>query len=391
MSNQLTIPGAAPTYLTEYVSQEDAGSLAAGIQASFATISIRGKVFRTKVGGVETPITYLDGPMEGQPQPFLDVVILAANDKLSKTYYVADFQEGMDVPPDCASENGIVPDPSIAEPQNAVCATCPQNVWGSAISKTTGKPVKACQDSKRVAVVPASQTVDMSTVYMLNIPAATLKLLVEYSTILTGAGRPFNGVVTRISFDIEAAYPLLKFQYVRDLTPQEFAVCVEEAKKPETDLIIGKSSTVQQPQVQQPPVQQPQVQQPPVQQPQVQQPPVQQPQVQQPPVQQPQVQQPPVQQPQVDQYGLGPDSDGNFWDPEKHSSGRTKTSNGKWRAKAKRGAATVQSESSTQPQSFQATEQPQSAAVEVSNAPEVPEVSDPLAAELDDILSGLAL
>ena len=90
MSNQMIPAGALPTHLAAYVEQQEGlpSDMAEAISTGFASISYRGKVWRRRVGGEATPITYQD-QVTGQlvPSPHIDVVIVAANSRLSKTFY----------------------------------------------------------------------------------------------------------------------------------------------------------------------------------------------------------------------------------------------------------------------------------------------------------------
>ena len=377
MSNQLMPTTDIPAHLIEYMNQngELNNDISEGIQPSFSSLSIRGKVWRIKSGGDEHPI--LD-PNTGSPVGSINAVMVAANNKLSKTYYRAKYQEGSNAEPDCSSENGVTPDVGIENPQSPNCATCPQNVWGSAISEASQKQIKACQDSKRLAIAPVNENgVMLEPLYMLNVPAASLKGLAKYSEDLKGTGRPFQAVVTKMSFDIDAAYPALMFNFARDLTAAEFAQVIEASKKPSTDALVGRmvSAPAAAPAQAQPQVQQPQ---------------------QAAPVEQvitgfgtvaaPAQAQPQVQQAAAasDPSGLGPDAEGRYWDPEVHSSGKSKVANGTW--KKKRGAATSGFESS-EPPAVQAATAPQPTQ---AAAPVVEEVSSSMEAELDAILGSIA-
>ena len=119
------------------------GALSSG--QSFPKISIKSSRFRIKEGDTETVLESTS----------LDVVVVGANPRLSKTYYEKPWDPN-DEPtgPDCFSLDGIGPDASIADPQNDLCASCPMNAWGSKIS-ATGQQIKACSDQKRLAIVAA--------------------------------------------------------------------------------------------------------------------------------------------------------------------------------------------------------------------------------------------
>jgi hypothetical protein len=141
----------------------------------------------------------------------LDVVIVGANPNLSKTWYSKPWgSDGEPSAPECFSLNGIYPDLSIEEPQNDLCATCPQNAWGSRITDT-GQQVKACSDQKRLAVVVLS-AID-GPIYLLQVTPASLKALNQYQKQLSVRGILPEVVKTKISFDTEARFPKLVFNF----------------------------------------------------------------------------------------------------------------------------------------------------------------------------------
>src|SRR3982751_1388012 len=82
-----------------------------GISAGFAVLSIRGKAFRIKYLGQETPLMERDSQGRERPLYSIEVVLVAANPLISKTWYEQGYVEGSSEMPDCFSNNGIVPDP----------------------------------------------------------------------------------------------------------------------------------------------------------------------------------------------------------------------------------------------------------------------------------------
>ncbi len=59
----------------------------------------------------------------------MNVVIVAASPKVSRTYYAQQYQEGGEVvAPDCWSADGEVPDQKATTPQSKRCLDCPMNV-----------------------------------------------------------------------------------------------------------------------------------------------------------------------------------------------------------------------------------------------------------------------
>jgi hypothetical protein len=166
--------------------------------------------------GVQIPMQLFDQ----QFGRYIDVVIIGANPSKSKVYYEFEYDPTKDEPPTCFSDNGIGASSQASSPQNAeggfLCATCPNNVWGSSTSRMTNKPTKACNDRKKLAVLVCNDPAQL--VYQLNIPPASLKNLSALATALRGhqitdsegqrAADP-GDVVTRIYFNPQKQGELL--------------------------------------------------------------------------------------------------------------------------------------------------------------------------------------
>jgi hypothetical protein len=205
MSNLIPIDMQVPAHLANRVGQPSAlgNNLGGGITggAEFPRISIKASRFRIVDGGTET---VLDTPK-------LDVVIIGANSRLSKSWYeTAWTNDGESSAPNCYSLDGVSPHPDSDKPQNDLCASCPQNAWGSRVTQQ-GTKVKACSDTKRLAVVSAD-AVDGS-MYLLTVTPAALKGLNQYNKELSMRGIPPEIVRTSITFDPSASYPKLSFGF----------------------------------------------------------------------------------------------------------------------------------------------------------------------------------
>lgn len=219
MSNAVSIPKEfgqlATTFRDEVVEDE----LGAGIQSSFGIVGYRGKVWAIKYRGDEKPLLRDDG--DG-PRGSIEVVIVKSSSHISKIWYEAGWVEGSSAPPDCFSTNGVTPDPMAAKKQANACAACPKNAWGSRVTPA-GKQGKACQDSKRVVVVPLGDL--ENEVYggpmLLRIPAASLNDAAQYSGKLKHLGFPTFAVGTRIAFDPAESYPKFQFSAIRPLNESE--------------------------------------------------------------------------------------------------------------------------------------------------------------------------
>lgn len=214
---------------------------AGGVRAGgFPTISIKSNHFHIKDGD-ETVTLMLPPAAPGQPalpMMCLEVVIVDANPALSHTFFEGEYVEGTNVEPSCRSGNGITPDQDVAVKQSAVCATCPQYAWGSKISKLSGKPVRACGDSKQLAVVPAN---DLAYKMLgLQIKAGSLKNWGAYIQALSGRGYGVSTLVTNITFD-QSANGVLQFSFNRFLSEAEYIRVNERKTGDDVKLIVAQS------------------------------------------------------------------------------------------------------------------------------------------------------
>lgn len=205
MSNIILANVQIPAHLTTKVGQPSAlsQSIASGISSgqSFPRISIKGARFRVIEDGTETVLDTTS----------LDVVIVGANPKLSKTFYAKAWDKDAEpTAPDCFSLDGVRPHPESEGPQNDVCASCPHNAWGSKTGPQ-GQQLKACTDQKRLAVVAVGAP--EGPVYLLQVTPAALKGLNSYHKELSVRGIPAEVVKTKIGFDTDASFPKLKFGF----------------------------------------------------------------------------------------------------------------------------------------------------------------------------------
>jgi hypothetical protein len=205
MSNLIPTNIQIPAHLANRMGQPSAlaQSMAGGLGggADFPRISIKGARFRIKDGDTETVLQ----------QTALDIVIVGANPRLSKTWYAKAWDKDAEpTAPDCYSLDGVRPHTDSAAPQNDLCATCPHNAWGSKVTPQ-GQQIKACADQKRLAVVAADDPT--GPVYLLQVTPAALKGLNQYQKELTMRGIAPEIVKTRVSFDTDASFPKLVFGF----------------------------------------------------------------------------------------------------------------------------------------------------------------------------------
>lgn len=216
--NQVTVfqPSQLPAHLRGVAISETAKALAGGGQTG-NRLSIKGGVFRLIVDGKE---------IAAIEDRHLDVVIVAAAPKVSRTFYIAKYDADNPTAPDCWSQNGDIPDPTSTSKQSASCNTCPQNVKGSGQGDS-----RACRYGQRVAVVLANDV--EGDVMQLSLPALSLfgkaegenRPLQEYARWLTAQGIDPTMLVTRLKFDTKSESPKLFFKAMRWLEQDEFDIC----------------------------------------------------------------------------------------------------------------------------------------------------------------------
>lgn len=214
----MTVSNNMPAFLKKVQSKVDDYLAGIGGGMPLAVLSVRGKEFRFRKDGHETSTRLRD----------LEVIFVAARRGVSKRLYKDAYSSGEVKAPDCSSVDGITPD--VAQPEADRCAACPNNVWGSIIT-ASGKQGKACQDYKRIVVLPliGGETLDEPVV--LDIPATSMKspkgfkgnelMFREYMTIMAKHSIPPEGAVTTLSFT-DAEYPQLAFSFSRFATEAEY-------------------------------------------------------------------------------------------------------------------------------------------------------------------------
>ncbi len=233
MSNALApIEGhAIPAHIVARMGQESAlqKSLAGGLGGGEALprISIKGSRFRIVENGEETVLNVTH----------LDVVVVGANPRLSKTYYAKAWDPDDVGAPTCKSLSGIAPDEDSEEKQSDLCASCSHNAWGSRTGPQ-GQKLKACADLKRIAVV-SPDDLD-GPIYLLQVTPAAIKGLNAYQKGLSSRGIAPEVVKTRVTFDVEASFPKLVFGLGGFLTEEEIARVDEIISSPQVKVITGE-------------------------------------------------------------------------------------------------------------------------------------------------------
>jgi hypothetical protein len=236
MKSLTFVDGNLPKFLGDRRPSGSLTSARQGVQGSFAVVGFRGKVWRTKFRGNEEVVR----DAQNQPAQSLDVVVVGVADSISKTYYAQGYVEGDDNAPDCFSLDNVTPDPSAPKKQSAVCATCPQNQFGSRMTQQ-GKRAKACSDARRIAVVPLGDidNEQLGGPMLLRLPPMTLSSFARYADELERKGVPdIWNVGTRLAFDLDVAYQRITFEPIRWVSEQEDTQIAVARQNPLIDNIL---------------------------------------------------------------------------------------------------------------------------------------------------------
>lgn len=240
-----TIPE-IPAHLVAYSAQsaEENASAAGGIKAGgWPRITIGGSKFHIRESSDASLITDPNNPQ--LPKMQLELVNVGHNPAVSKVFFEGDYTEGDTGEPDCSSDDGVTPDDGVPGRQSASCAICKQNVWGSKISKVSGKPVKACSDVKRLVMLRSGDL--NGPAYELTITPSALAGWATYVKDLNKRKIPISAVETHVFFDPTVTYPKLSFKFGRYLNAEEVAIVQERKGGDDVELIASPRRTGPQP------------------------------------------------------------------------------------------------------------------------------------------------
>jgi hypothetical protein len=213
-----------PNYLKEIELDETTKALMGGATSmGMKRISIKGGVWRLMANGKE---------ISKNEDRAMNVVIVAAAPKVSRTFYLKTYSEGSEpTAPDCWSADGEVPDPKSAIPQAKRCLDCEQNVKGSGQGDS-----RACKFNQRIAVVLANDL--KGDVLQLTLPSKSIFgagepgkwPLQTYAKMLGSKGIPVTAVTTEMRFDTNSATPVITFKPVRVLETSEHQIAILQGK-----------------------------------------------------------------------------------------------------------------------------------------------------------------
>lgn len=208
------------------------------VKEGVPALTFKGSKWKVKIGDEEKVLTRMvDG--EREPIAIMKVVVVAVNDKRSRSYYEGKFVDGENKSPDCWSLDGVAPSKACSTPQSSTCAACPYAVKGSKITENK-KETTACAPYKRLAIVlagkigkipPLMLKIPQTSMWDKNNPEAEAENYFawdQYMKFLHARGVPHTAaLVTRIKFDENTAYPKLLFSADRWLEESELAAVKE--------------------------------------------------------------------------------------------------------------------------------------------------------------------
>lgn len=220
MSKELAVPDWLKAKIESGEATADADKVVSSVE-SVPRISLKNRRFNFIENG-ETIMKTADP---------IAVVIVGVQPEhgMAKTFYAGAYQPGDSSPPDCSSYDGIKPDNWITSPQSELCATCPNNKWGSAKAMSGGK-AKACRDSKRLMTANA-KNLETGTIFTLNVTVASLKNLSNFGKDLAKQGIPLEAVVTMIGIEEDSDFSQLTFQAAGVLNEDQGTIALTRASE----------------------------------------------------------------------------------------------------------------------------------------------------------------
>lgn len=194
------------------------------VQGDVANVAQTERASSSSIGLQSGILTYQGTPVPGNK---LRVIILDA--AYERTYYEGAFDRNNIRTPVCFAikeatmkegkmgYHDVVPSSLATKPQHETCEGCPQDKWGSNIRNDgTKSRGKACQERRRLLLIPAREDKDMTIEGILGAEVATLKTPVTSTGIYASfaqscaslMNRPPYGVITELGTE-----PNLKNQF----------------------------------------------------------------------------------------------------------------------------------------------------------------------------------
>jgi hypothetical protein len=165
----------------------------------------------------------------------LDVCIADLSDHMNKLYYDKGYEPGSNDPPVCFSANGVAPSREAMQPQSQTCGECQWNIRGSATSKLSGQPIKACRDEKWLAVLIPGHKI----IWQFRVTPGSFKNWKAYGEKFKNQPFDMKDVMTRLQFEADAN-GVITFQPVAFIDETTAKMREEAFQSKATDLIVGR-------------------------------------------------------------------------------------------------------------------------------------------------------
>lgn len=156
-----------------------------------------------KGGGLGKSFSFKGGQLsfDGAAIPGNKIAVIVVASAIEKAFYEGRYDPNNVEPPVCfaltqTDPDDLAPDPDeVADIQNADCASCPHNQWGSA---DTGRG-KACKDVRRLAMIPAGTIEKNGDVILIDDPKAIEKAEHGFAKLPPTALNAWAGYVRLLS------------------------------------------------------------------------------------------------------------------------------------------------------------------------------------------------
>ena len=132
--------------------------------------------------------------VDGVPIPGGEAEVYVLAQQAERAYYEGEFDASKPQVPACYSFDLEAPHPEASDPQNTTCLGCPQNEWGTA-ARGRGK---ACRESARVAVVPATAPIETAPMYQCSFPITSMGSVKEFMGRCAQSGKLSGEFKTRL-------------------------------------------------------------------------------------------------------------------------------------------------------------------------------------------------
>lgn len=237
------------------------------------SLSPQGKMWTLVVSGQKSPLQRRNQDGDLEPMPIMKVVVLDFAKQRGRSYYEGAYDPNKEQAPICWSDDGNAPHPSLPGPFaagtaiepgsarkiSASCANCPMAVKGSKVDNS-GIARAACSVHKMLAVLPDPALrlpeplqkplrlkIAITSIWDNQSPDEEQQgwlAFDKYVDWLLARGVPHTaGIVTKMKFDPNAAYPKIFFSAERYLEPQELAIVAPLSKSDEVKKLLGGTWT----------------------------------------------------------------------------------------------------------------------------------------------------